>query len=336
MRSHMLVTMRTVLKAMLMLALLGQLAACFGHVETISSRTPVPFEKIESTPFSSRSPEAPAGPELWVRNKDIKVEPRRDVDDSGSLFDVDDERNHLFQAKVPTVGSWLQIDVASNRVDSKPASPEAPATTAPDDELLRALPSLEPASKDPAPLKNFKVRIIHMLKNGDALVQYQRRSTREDDASDITVTGRIPWARLVSNDALTTNDISDVKWQESRSGEFVERRSVNWEDEYTMRMSGFDEAKSKAALDLEEKRKQLLGIREKLDTRIRTLADERSSMVKQRDELVAKQKSDADKLTELQKTVEEQKREIQRLNDEKLKQDEAKAKAEESGDAPAN
>ena len=87
---------------------------------------------------------------------------------------------------------------------------------------------------------------------------------------------------------------------------------------------------------MEEKRKQLLGIREKLDTRIKTLADERSTMVKQRDEFLAKQKADGDKLTELQKTVEEQKREIQRLNDEKLKQDEAKAKAEESGDAPAN
>jgi hypothetical protein len=322
-------------RATLVLLSAGQLISCFAHVETISSRSPATFEKVESSPFSSRVPEDPVGPELWVRSKDVVVEPRRNVDDSGSLFDVEDERNHLFQSKVPTVGSWLHIGVASNRVGEKPADGEV-KDAVPGDELLKALPTLEPADKDPAPIKNFKVRIIHIQKNGDAIVQHQRRSTRDEDAVSVTVTGRIPWSRLTADAPLTTDDIADIKWQESKGGEFTERRSVNWEDEYTIRMSGFDEAKSKEAKELEEKRKQLLGVREKLDTRIRTLADERATMTKQRDEFVAKQKADAEKLAELQKTVDEQTREIQRFNEEKTKQEEEAKKAEETSDAPAS
>jgi len=303
------------------------LSGCFGKLETISSRTPASFDKLESGPMDQNARGDGGPPELFVRTKDVRIVPSDVRGDSGSLFNLDDERNYLYGQRAPGVGAWIDIQVASTRVDagSGGADPEssagagtpaasggtAGAASASDDELLKALPNLEPAGKDAKPIKNFKMKIVHQDQSGDVIAQFQRRSMRDEDAAEISVTARVPLSRLSSGEPLTTNDLSDVKWIENRDGQIAERRSANWEDEYTMRLSGFDEARSKEAIALEDKRKQLVGVREKLDTRIRSLAQERTQMTKQREDLMAKQKTDQEKIAELQKTVDEQKRQIE-------------------------
>ena len=142
---------------------------------------------------------------------------------------------------------------------------------------------------------------------------FRRRSVSGDQAHEIRFIARIPFSSISSGEPLSTNDLTAIEWVESSDGVVTERKSVGWEDEYSMRISGFDEIRSKSAMALEEKRKQLLDVRNRLDSRLKTFSDERNQLAKQREDLMNKDKEKDTKLAELQGTVEQQKDEIERL-----------------------
>ncbi|TWW11537.1 L-ring protein [Planctomyces bekefii] len=286
-----------------------------------------------------RGSEVGAVPEMYVRQRRPVIREGDKQNSSGSLFNPDDERNFLYTASGPqNVGRFLTVNVVAGRgkqtektaTGDKAQGPEGgtEATKAETDqteqELLKALPDLAPKTAGENSLvKNFKMQIMHRYSNGDVLARVSRRSQREDQAHDLVAEARIPYDRLASGDALTTDDLLDVNFLESGEGELIERRSSGWEDEYSLRLSGFNEAKSKYAAELADQKKQIEEAKEKLETKIKAFGDERKQVAKQRDDLAKKNveadskvKDLEDKVNEQQSTIEDQKKQLEQLQPE--------------------
>src|SRR4051812_28605997 len=87
--------------------------ACAPQVERISGRSPDLFDK-ESDQLHARSRaigEA-AAPEIFVRQRNIALRRTDRANESGSLFNPDDERNYLYTSAGPfNVGRYLTIAV---------------------------------------------------------------------------------------------------------------------------------------------------------------------------------------------------------------------------------
>ena len=309
--------------------------SCSPRMESISARDPGMFEKVESGPmegFARPLGDPVAPPEYYVKHTEVRAKAVSRGAETGSLFNPEDERNHLFAAMPLHAGSVLVLKIASNRQGSAPASPGAKSGKAKsdsgdkgltpgksgsgneiEDALVKDLPDLAPADKSSAVITQMNVEVTHVDENGDAHVIFRRRSVLGEQAHEIRFVAKVPYARIASGEQLSTKDLAGVEWIESSDGQIIERKSSGWEDEYSMRVSGFDEARSKSAMALEEKRKQLLDVRNRLDTRLKTFAEERAQMAKQREELLAKEKDKETRIADLQGTVEKQKDELERL-----------------------
>ena len=86
-----------------------------------------------------------------------------------------------------------------------------------------------------------------------------------------------------------------------------EKKATGWQDEYTLRISGFDEAKSKMAAELESKRQDLVKLRDQVRTRLETMGSERRQWAKERDSWIKKRAEDKVKMEQAGKEKEEQK-----------------------------
>jgi len=344
--------------------LLAQVSACVPQLNRISGRNPDLFNKeTDHLMGGSRGTGEVAAPEMFVKQKRIALAEADRPNETGSLFNPDNERNYLFTPTGPqNVGRFLKILVASNRQSErkkdgaakqkdkdkdkdkdkekvKPASaangkdgkPEAKDGDELEAELLKALPELEPAEKGDSPLlKAFKMQIVHRFENGDVLAMLDRKSQFEDQASEITVQARIPYDRLASGDDLSTDDLLDVHILQSHAGELADRHSSGWEDEYSLRLSGFSEAKSKVAMDLSDQRQKLKEADEKTEVKIKAFGEERRQFAKQRDELNQKNATQAANLQLLEEKVQEQKGVIDSQNEQN-----ASKEAEGDGAKPA-
>lgn len=275
------------------------LAACAPEVHKASTRNPDLFEKAGSNlHVAARQSEGPKPPELFTRTKEIKIDKVERPSETGSLFRAEDERNDLFSSAGPRqVGKYVDVKILSGRSQATGEAGKDQGAPAPgsevdskkpvdevEKELLAALPELAPAKPNEARLiERMKMRIAHRFDNGDVMVSMLRSTLAQGQAAEAQVSARIPYDRLISGDELTTKDLMDVKIVDSRDGEVAERRSSGWEDEYSLRLSGFTEAKSKAAAEIDEKRRRLEDARENLKTRIKTFSEERKQVAKERE-----------------------------------------------------
>ena len=265
---------------------------------------------------------------------DLKIRRKAPVNETGSLTDLNDPRSYLFGFERPIeVGSYIDVKVASNRSDAAPnaadagAEPKSEVKGADEATLLKALPNLDPGGKNkPVLVKNIKMQILERFDNGDALVMYRRRSLREGQGAEVVVTARLPAEALSRPDQVSTNDLAEVDWRESASGDVVERKSANWEDEYSLRLSGFDETKSKEAVGLDEKREQLKAARDKLENEMKGFSSERQKMTKERAALLDDKSKDNAKISDLEK----QNTELQKKVDDLSPKDEAPGDADKA------
>jgi hypothetical protein len=289
-----------------------------GEPRYISRREPAPVPantQVSAPPPEVADEEKPK--DLFVRQKDLKIRRKTPVNETGSVTDLNDPRAYLFGFERPIeIGSFVDVKIASNRAEQGAAGGGQDASGAAADKsgdksavkgadeaaLLKALPNLDPADKNkPVLVKNIKMQILERLENGDVLVMYRRRSVREGRAAEVTVTGRLPAEVLSRPDQVSTMDLADIDWRESVAGEVAERKSANWEDEYSLRLSGFDETKSKDAVGLEEKREVLKQARDKLENEMKSFAAERSTMTKERAKLLDSKAKDNAKISDLEK-----------------------------------
>lgn len=299
------------------------ISGCISDMVSVTSR-PLsgPGElQVHSRPIVDESRPA----DIYGRKRDLNVVPKGGPSETGSLYRLGDHRNQLFAEQEIGVGSYVDIGVKANRQSgqeggaaasagaAQPAAGGAAPAAGAEDELVKALPNLSPAEANAKVIKKFPMRIMAVLDNGDLLGLFSRSSKTVDEAHSLNVKARIPAQAIYRKDPLTTDDLLDVEWLESRDGDLVERQSSGWEDEYTLRMSGFNEARSKAAVELEDKRKQLETVKKQLQTRIQTLGSERQGIPKERDRLAQekatlqqKEKEMTSKISELEDKVKQQ------------------------------
>jgi hypothetical protein len=165
--------------------------------------------------------------------------------------------------------------------------------------MRNALPNLDMPQGQPPVIKYIKFRVLEIEESGDLKIAYHRSSKNQTDNREISVTAILPRKHLTQGDELTTSDLTAVQWEEMDSGQRTERSSDGWEDEYTLRMSGFSEARSRIALELESKRQQLLDARKQLDAKLTSFKTERQQVGK-----------DRQKLEELRLNMEKENREL--------------------------
>lgn len=255
--------------------------------------------------------------DFYIKDEEVKIVPREERNTTGSLFKIDDSRNYFFASRAPVqVGDHVEILTNTNLL---PPPPETGNNTNQQSEgnpnfseieqaIKDALPDLTPADDSQAKIvKRFKMKAEHQYPNGDVLVSYRRGSLGENFANEIHATARIPYEKLISGKPLQSTDLGDVHWRESKDGDFNERYSSSWEDEYTARLSGFDEAKSKVAMELDAKRTQLEEARGRLENQLEAMGNERSKIAQEREDLGKKQREQADTMKELEDTVQDQK-----------------------------
>jgi hypothetical protein len=308
---------QTFLKFFRFIPLLLALSGCLGNRHSISQR---PITGAQEVASSREVVPPPAPQDVYTKQTTLSIKPIKKINTNGSLTSLDDPRAYLLASTAPlVVGTFLDIKTVTNADAAKaPAAPAAKGSPAAqiEQDLLKSLPNLDPVQGDPDKpnlVTNFKAEVLEVLENGDAIVGYHRRSVRGDQASDYLVKARVPQAALAEKDSLTTANLVDVEFRESREGELSERHSSRWEDEYTLRMSGFDEARSKSAVALEDQRRQLKDTRDKLATQIKAFSTERNTVAKERADYVAKKKEEDQKITDLETKVKEQNEEIDKL-----------------------
>lgn len=268
--------------------------SCAPRVQEISSRDPGLIAKTQAeVPVYVPSPdiEVDAGSLHVKRPKQKIISKNSDALYTGSLFHDQNEANFLFTESIPQrIGQYLLVEVRPTQVAKEQGADQAKDTPAGEDvlekELLAAVPELTPAAgEDVRLLKNFRMQIVEKLPNGDVTVEYKRTSVGQEGITSHIIRAKVPFNTLMSKDPISTADLVDVHFDEQTPQNIFSRSSVGWEDEYSLRMSGFTEQKSAYAIELEEKRKQLEEARSRLTTQIKGFAQERQRLNKERGEL---------------------------------------------------
>lgn len=290
-------------------ALILMTLSCAREVHKISSRSPELFEK-KRDPMGDPSGLQEGGErELYVKEPRVTIKPKDEGASPGSLIDPGDDRLFLFTAPKPAkIGRILTIAVlpsqkGSSNLKTSTGENETPPTeraadpnstssnqgqkTDPlEEELLKSLPSLTPGQESKASLlKQFQVEVTQVLPNGDAVVNLVKMANQGEDQATFSLTARIPAERLSAGDSLTTNDLVHLEMIESRADQQMARTSTGWDDEYALRLSGFNERTSKERDLLLDQKKALASAREDLEGKMKAFAAEKRTFVAQRDQL---------------------------------------------------
>ncbi len=294
--------------------------ACHRGIIPISTRGPTGAVKPGSMYVHKRSDVPSDSPEIFLKSEKIKIERIDEGNETGSLVSPDDRRIYLFQEKLPyRVGETVLVKVQSRRIpQANSTTPGQAATPTPNPgaanptagpggagdeltkELLAALPRFDSGEPEKKVLDRIPFRITHVEPSGDAYGFYERQSRDKMDVSFIKVSVKIPYDSLLPGVGPTTDNLGEIRWLESRQGEVVEQDSSSWEDEYSLRLSGFSEARSKIALDLDRKKGQLAETSNRLKNQIVSFAAQRKSVAEERAKFMeenSKRQAELDKLT---------------------------------------
>ena len=251
---------------------------------------------------------ASPGSEVYLKRQNIEIVPQEAKNYTGSLLALKNPDTFLFtDAPRGELGDFIDVNVQVNRKDKPAATPTAaaPAPTDPSkskaiqDDLIAALPKLESGTAGPKMPSSIKMKVVRKLENGDVIVEAARASQNEWEANTQRATARLPYTKLQGRGDITTADLADVNWYESVNGAITERESNTWEDEYSLRWAGFDEARSKVALDLETKRKDLEKVKDRLKDKIVNVGRERNKLAVEKDKVDVLRREAEDKLNEM-------------------------------------
>lgn len=289
-----------------------------------------------------------SGERLYRRKSEITIEDNGAGMENGSLFNPRDQGNHLFADRnIDLRGQDVNVIVTSLKLKKDPANPPAggaggmaPLDGAGDtknakpnpDELEKTLlamaPHLDGGDKNPELITEFRMTVMRRTDEGDYLARFKRESVNEYEVNRLEITARIPYQKTLPGEVLTTNDLLDVEFLDEHDTEVFERRSITWEDEYSLRMSGFSEAKSKAAQELDSRKRELEKVRQQLDVRVKNLTKERTQVVKERErvgkkevELDQKFKEMNEVISRQKETIDDQNKQLQEAQSAKLQQD---------------
>jgi hypothetical protein len=269
----------------------------------------------------------PKNSDVFTEQTTTNIIPNEQKNHTGSLYDVDRSTNMLMLDVIPPqIGDMIEVKLVPENQNNAAATPEKPdpaadksTPPASDDvfvkEMLAQLPQLDPGETKPPLLKSIKMRVEHVFDNGDVIAAYRRSSETEGERRDISITSRIPAQSLRKPDNITTQDLTAVNWRDNLEGRLADRSANYWRDEYSLRLSGYSEARSIQARQLDDKRRQLASLRERLNNQLISLGKERQTMARERAEINKKRAETEEKNAILQKDIEDSKKNIEALND---------------------
>jgi hypothetical protein len=270
--------------------LYASLSGCITTVRPITQR---PLQGIRATEERKQAKPDKEQPDLFTRKRDLFIEPTQNDNSNGSLIRPDDEKNYFFTSRIPTqVGEYIQVEIDSVRVKPNKDSKEGNKEKEPDiqEAMLKEFPTLAPPDgEDKQLLGSIKMRITYVHENGDLLVTYSHDSISNEEGHNIQVRARIPYAKVISGSPIKTSDLSQIHFMENLKQELVERNSSEWQDDYSLRISGFTEAGSKQARELQDKRRKLEKDRDTLRKQLITFGKEKQKLAKERDALLAQE-----------------------------------------------
>jgi len=260
------------------------------------------------------------------KNLDIKKKPMKN---DGSLFSVNSPSAYLFVKRVPfSAGDFLSIKVdplalekKSNSSDEKKGDETKPtASDAGADsltaELMAAMPNLGPGEfPNGKVLPEIQAEVIERTAEGDLIVESSRVSSVDGRTKRVQFQAKIP-ARIVADSAnFSTKDLRDVSFIEE-GDESIRRNSSSWNDEYSLRYSGFTETASQSARQLADDRKKLQEVKDRLDNKVKAFSSDRSRFSKERAKMLEDSQSREAKLAEADRLIEEKKAYISKLETE--------------------
>lgn len=344
------------MKTLLAVLLLGiSLMACQSTLVPISRR---PLESFRDSPQFIRKSrtieqeDEQQNEEVFIRKQEIKIVESEEPEQSASLFEIDNPGNYLFYDKPRgAIGETLTVYVRSSRDTEEEAPPEAAeneqegAELNPEqleEDLLAALPQLKPGEEKPTLLTKIPFKVMRRLPNGDVLLEYFRSSKNDTESNTIKVQARLPRKKLQGNQAILTSDLKDVEWYQNHNQKTAERQSLGWEDEYTLRLSGFEEARSQEAMNLESKRQELVNLRERLRQRIVSMGKEREMISRERERITQMRNEMDQKINALERENREkdaqieQQREVIRRQEELLRQGQTEAAGQPEAEGGAD
>lgn len=290
-----------------------------------------------AAPLAKKTGDAAPGPgkaeELYVRQQVVAapVDEARAYD--GSLFSEEDHRGHLITMQLPPArGKFIKVltrlrgRLEADRLQSKD-SPEAAAPVKADggdaekakldadiEEALAALPDMtEEQKQDLRFLESLTFEVIDVNRRGDARVRFARASDNAEDYRHQSVEAVIPSESFVGVEPLTTDQLRNVRFLQISDSSRIERSSVEWQDEYLVRISGFSEVKSIAAKALDQKRDQLLKARADVEAKLRQVGQERLKFAAERQQYVEAQSKDRAKIGNLEQAVKDKDEQIKDL-----------------------
>ncbi|MBP9706047.1 MAG: hypothetical protein KBD78_00280, partial [Oligoflexales bacterium] len=171
--------------------------------------------------------------------------------------------------------------------------------------MLEGLPELVQEDAEIVPIKTFRAKVVAKKANGDVVLEYERSSLQTAEQKGVLIRAVLAEKYTLNPDDFTTERLQDIKWQEFENGLVTARESPEWQNEYTLRLSGFDEAKSLAAMDLEKKRQQVIGLRDGVKNQINNIRKEKQTFAKERETLLKKQAEQEKLIAELNTKVAE-------------------------------
>ena len=158
---------------------------------------------------------------------------------------------------------------------------------------LEAVPSLASDDENIKPLTKIKARILRKLPNGDLEIESYKSVSNENGNKFIRFKAVVPKDKYKGAEQISTNEMEDIKWDEVTNGSLTQKTSMDWQDEYTMRLSGFSESMSREAMQLRRRKQGLNDVKKELSNRIANLSRNRATIAKEREKLqVTKAKLD--------------------------------------------
>lgn len=278
-------------------------------------------------------------------SKAIRIEPSEDKPKNASLFRIANPMANLYgPPQRALVGSVLEVFVRANAESEKQAENDQNSNVAErsadelEKDLLAALPELKGEDdSQPRVMTKIPFKIIRKLENGDVLANYRRMSESDGSENLIDVNVKIPAEVVASQRPITTSNLQDIDWQQLKDTKTIRKQSLAWEDEYSLRISGFTEAKSKEAIDLEKKRRDLMALRDTVRNRIiglgqqrRVLNDEKQKVEQMKNQMDQKVSNLESAIAEKDSTINEQK-EIIRRQEEALQSNDSTDQLAEGG-----
>ena len=248
-----------------------------------SMRDIKPKNSLVSGPIRKPYTEQNSNPNLEIVESDLNK--------TGSLFEPSSKTSNFLLDNLPVgVGSSISlvVDEVRSAESTENQSEEIKEKDADEltKELLDGLPNLMPEDgSNKKALTKISAKVVDRLKNGDLIVEAHRSSSAQGETRELFFRATVPSDKIKNSRFAAISDLTNVIFQERGRGVDSLKKSSGWEDEYTLRYSGFVEVPSKLAQKIDADRQSLISMRKRLQNKVNSFKSERDKIARERSDM---------------------------------------------------